>query len=97
MLTEPVQANPSPDANTFCRVSMSNRNYDTLAVRLKFHPFMVSFNSKVSDDQDFCLTAWVHCKNFVNETTAEAFAYSAIQDCFTVKLMTLDESVNQIE
>ena len=53
ILTEPVQADPSSDAITDCRVSMSNRKYYTFADKLDFHPFMISFDNKVSDDNDF--------------------------------------------
>ena len=53
MLTEPVQANPSHDATSSCRNSMSNRSFYTFAYRLKFYSFMISFISKLSDDYDF--------------------------------------------
>ena len=96
MLTEPVQADPSPDATTLCRVSMSNRRYYTFADKLDFHPFMILFNTKVSDDYDFYWTAWIHCLNFVNKHPGDTpKKFIPLQGSFGVKMMTLEELRNR--
>ena len=96
MLTEPVQADPSPDSATLCRVSMSNRRYYTFADKLYFHPFMILFNTKVSDDYDFYWNAWIHCLNFVNKHPGDTpKKFIPLQESFGVKMMTLEELRNK--
>ena len=92
ILTEPVQADPSPDATTYCRVSMSNRKYYTFADKLDFHPFMISFDNKVSHDNDFYWSVWIHCKNFVSKSsTIPSGPAKRLQDYFQLSMVSLED------
>ena len=52
VLSEPIAANPTPDATKTLRTSFSNRRWYIFGDELDFKPFMLTLTNKVTDDYD---------------------------------------------